>query len=100
MKALSPEREEPDLFILLTAAVLLRCWARWLRGFSASSVPYLLEHFIRRPGHLEHKADVLRVVLEPRPMDVVLEISGYLDQLPEVPWLGNRRVEFKIGSRL
>jgi hypothetical protein len=80
----------------LAAAALLRLWARWLPGFAASSVPYLIEGMVRRPGRLAVDAAGIQVELEPRPLDVVLRMAGYLADLEHVSWLPGRRVRFVI----
>jgi hypothetical protein len=76
---------------------LLRLWARWLRGFAQSSVPYLLRQFIRRAGRIEVRPDEIAVILRPAQLDVVLEMSGYLAPTPPVFWLAHRRVSFRIA---
>jgi hypothetical protein len=86
-----------DLLLGVMAAGLLRLWARWLRNFSGSSAPYLLEQFLHRPGTVFAGADEWRIALAPRPLDVVLEMAGYFDPLERVPWLGGRRLVF--GTR-
>ncbi len=87
---------EVDLAVGVTAVALLRVWARWLRQFAASSVPYLLEHFVRRPGRVHVDADRIRVEMAPRPLDVVLDMAGYTADLEQVPWLDRRRVQFRL----
>lgn len=87
---------DTDLSLNLAAMVLLRAWARWLHRFAASSVPYLLENFIRRPGWIHPGKDGLRVEMENRPLDVVLEMAGYTADLEAVSWLGQGRVRFQI----
>ncbi|HEY0111311.1 MAG TPA: hypothetical protein VGB67_16850 [Fibrella sp.] len=87
---------EADLIIGLMAMLLLRVWARWLRQFSDSSVPYLLKNFIRRPGRLFVNGDEILVVLEPQPLDIVLTMAGYLSAIEQVPFLNNRRVRFHL----
>lgn len=81
-----------DLLLGLLAAGLLRLWARWLRNFSESSMPYLLAHFIRRPGVVVSGGGELRIELAPRPLDVVLEMAGYFRPLARAPWLDGRLV--------
>jgi hypothetical protein len=83
----------------LAAFGLLRLWARWLRQFSDSSVPYLLEQFIRCPGRLYPGEAGLWVELEPRPLDIVVELAGYMAPLEGVPWLGGRTVYFRTAGR-
>ncbi len=87
---------EADLTTALAACVLLRAWAHWLRQFSASGVPYLLENFVRRRGRVSESPDGLLVELERRPLDIVIEMAGYLNELERVPWLGGRRVRFRL----
>jgi hypothetical protein len=83
----------------LVAFGLLRLWARWLRQFSESSIPYLLEQFVRRHGRLYPAAEGVWVELEPRPLDIVVELAGYMAPLEGVPWLGGRTVYFRAGGR-
>jgi hypothetical protein len=88
-------RPAADLLSSLTAIAVLRVWARWLRRFDQSSCPYLLTHFLRRPGRFLARPDEVLVQYEPRPLDIVLEMSGYFDQMERVSWLGGRRVRFQ-----
>jgi hypothetical protein len=77
---------ENDLPLDLIALTVLRHWARWLRGFSTASVPYLLSTFVRRPGGLTPADDgTLHVSLSRLPHDIVLEVSGCLDSF-ELQW--------------
>jgi hypothetical protein len=86
----------PDLIpAYLVAFGLLRLWARWLRQFSESRIPYLLEQFIRRPGRLYSGAGGVWVELESRPLDIVVELAGYMAPLEGVPWLGGRTIYFR-----
>jgi hypothetical protein len=86
-----------DLLLGVMASGLLRLWARWLRNFSDSSASYLLEQFLQRPGTVLAGPNEWRIVLEPRPLDVVLDMAGYFDPLERVPWLAGRRLVF--GAR-
>lgn len=93
---------EIDLPLDLIALTVLRHWARWLRGFGAASIPYLLATFVRRPGGLVATDDgTVRVSLSRRPHDVVLEVSGGLDSV-EIQWPWGpgrlRRIEFTMGA--
>jgi hypothetical protein len=88
-----------QLPLILTAIRLLQLWARWLPGISNSSVPYLLTNLIRRPGVIEIRGQSIDVVLRPAPLDVVLEMSGYLAEISAVPWLEGRKVTLRIDRR-
>ena len=84
-----------DLTVGLAASALLRLWARWLPQFAQASVPYLLSEFIHRPGWMSRRPDGLLIEVESRPLDIVLEMSGYLAELERVPWLGNQNIRFQ-----
>jgi hypothetical protein len=71
-------------------------WAHWLRGFSSSSVTFLADSFIRRRGRIYVDKDVILVELEQRPLDVVMEMTGYLADLERVPWLPGKRIKFVL----
>jgi hypothetical protein len=87
-----------DLALDIAAMVILRVWARWLRGFGAASIPYLLRTFIRRPGDLIVDGDVLVVRLRPRPHDVALQVAGYLAPFEPPDASGWRRLRFEIAD--
>jgi hypothetical protein len=73
-------------------------WARWLHGFSGSSIGYLLRQFIRRPGVVCDGNETIRVALQPRPLDMVLRIAGYFEPLARVEWAGERRIEIGLAA--
>jgi hypothetical protein len=79
----------------LLGGLLLRLWARWLRNFSGSSPEYLRANWLDRPGQVSIDARSVRVELEARPLDVVLEMAGYLAPLERLPWLAGRTVTFR-----
>jgi hypothetical protein len=89
-------RPDVDLSLNIIAGMLLRMWSSWLRGFSASSIPFLLENFVRRRGRLYGVRDGLMIELEGRPLDVVLEMAGYLDDLENIPWRPGWRLKFQL----
>jgi hypothetical protein len=85
-----------DLTIAWTASALLRIWARWLRQFANSSIPYLLDNFICRRGRVSLTDDTLVVELDRKPLDIILEMAGYTASLERVSWLGQRSVHFQM----
>jgi hypothetical protein len=87
-----------DLTVALTAIAILRVWSRWLRQFATSSIPYILENFIRRTGRLYTDDEGILVEMEPRPLDIVIEMAGYTAELERNAWFGKRRVQFRIGA--
>jgi hypothetical protein len=94
------ELPDVDLTLALTAINLLRVWARWLRGFATSSAPYLLENFIRRSGWVSMDEAHIQVELENRPLDIIIDMAGYLATLEKVAWLGGRDVGFQLRGSL
>jgi hypothetical protein len=85
-----------DLALDTIAIAVVRAWARWLRGFSAATVPYLFDTFIRRSGWLLADGDELIVQLEARPHDIALQVAGYLEPF-EAHHQGEwRRLRFEI----
>jgi hypothetical protein len=89
--------DEPDVLGAI-ADVVVRIWARWLRGFEQSSVPYLLDQLVRRPGVVTLGADRVTVELARRPLDTLLEVAGYLRPIEALPGLAARRVDFVVGA--
>ena len=87
-----------DLAIGLLAISLLRVWAHWLRQFGDSSVPYLLDQFIRRPGWISVRPDSTVIELASRPLDIVVQMSGYATEIEGVPWLGGRHIQYTMHS--
>lgn len=87
---------DAQITMALLSTVVLRVWARWLRQFSGSSVPYLIDNFIRRPGRVVTGKSAITVELERRPLDMVMEMAGYTAPLERVPWLGGKSVHFRI----
>ena len=85
-----------DLAMALLAVSVLRAWARWLPRFSQSSVPYLLENFIRRGGRVSVDANRIDIEMAPAPMDVIIEMAGYTSELEKIDWLGGRNVTYRI----
>lgn len=87
---------DADSTLSLVTCVLLRLWARWLGRFSSSSVPYLLENFVRRRGAVYVDRNGLLVELERCALDIVLEMAGYVAELERVPWFDSGRVRFRL----
>jgi hypothetical protein len=85
-----------DLSINLAALLLLRSWARWLPRFSTASVAFLLQNLIHRQGRVGVNGKTLWVELDPAPLDVVMEMAGFLGELAPIDWLGGRGVIYSI----
>jgi hypothetical protein len=87
-------------FLDRVAVRLLRTWARWLPALGNSSVPYLLNNFIRRAGTITINRHFIEVSLAPAPLDAIARLAGYLSETPATPWLANRPVRFRIDSQV
>jgi hypothetical protein len=66
------------------AHLVILAWSRWLPGLGNSTLAFLLEQLLRRGGSVRIADDSVRVVLDPRPLDVVLELAGYFEPLEGV----------------
>jgi len=84
--------------LTLIAIHLLRLWARWLPALGTSSVPYLLANLVRRQGEIDIRDRSIDVRLRPGPLDVVLQMAGYLNDIAAVPWLGDRKMSLRIEA--
>jgi hypothetical protein len=80
-----------------TAEAVVRIWARWLRGFERSSVQYLLDELVLRPGVVTIDPQRVTVELARRPLDTLLEVAGYLRPIEALPGVADRRVDFVVG---
>jgi len=88
---------DTDSAMILTSCLLLRGWAHPLRAFSNSTVAFLVQHFVRRPGSVSRCGRGLIVHLQPSPFDIVLEMAGYFQDVPHLPGLIHTCVSFHRG---
>lgn len=87
---------QADLQCASLALSLVRVWARWLNRFSDAGAAYLLDKLIRREGQLCIDVDTLAVVLDPAPLDVVIEMAGYCKDLERLDFIAARTTTFSI----
>ena len=71
-------------------------WATALYLSRQGHTVSIVDSFVRRPGHVARTGDDLFVQLEPRPLDVVLAIAGYTDELDLRPLYGAGRLRFEV----
>jgi hypothetical protein len=76
------------------AELLVREFARRLRGFQKSSRAFLVKNFLAQPGRIRLDEASIQVFLPAHPFQVVLQLSGMDDTVAQVSWLGGRRLEF------
>ncbi len=81
------------------AGALLRSWARWLPGLKEASAGFLLERCLRRAGAVRVSDSHIAVTLDPAPLDVVLQMAGYLQPIAALPWRHGRAVSFTVRRR-
>ena len=81
------------------ARTLLRSWARWLPGLKEASAGFLLARCLRRGGAVRVSDSHIAVTLDPAPLDVVLQMAGYLQPIAAVPWRDGRAVSFTVRRR-
>ena len=75
---------------------ILGAWTHWLPGLSDSSSAFLLANLVQRSGKICVDDRGVRVSLQRRPFDVVIEMAGYLETIERVPWLGDRNLSFQF----
>jgi hypothetical protein len=67
-----------ELTMIATGQVLIRAWGQWIPGLGRSSLRYMFDNFIDRRGTVRREGDEIRVTLERRELDAILELSGLL----------------------
>lgn len=93
-----PEALNFDTIISILSQIILRLFARRLKGFEGSGGAYLFKHFLLRTSEIRWDRRGVRVTLSPKPLDTVLRMSGLLDEIGGVEWLENRNVIFRLGG--
>ena len=78
------------------ASWLLRAWARWLPGLREASAGFLRAQCLARGGVVRRSTTRIDVTLDPAPLDVVLQMAGYLRPIEALPWCGGRAVSFAV----
>lgn len=74
------------------ARLVLRRFARGLRGFAESSAAYLAEQFINLPGHLLIDGEKIEAHLSRAPLGIVLQMAGQDGDRGPIPWLNSRHL--------
>jgi hypothetical protein len=79
------------------AAWLEARFAAALPGLTASSLGFLQEHFLRRPGRIVLNDSALHVALDPMPLRPVLEMSHLIgEDIARADWLGGHSISVVI----
>lgn len=99
-RSLAPDEQDARAPLASIASHLLRLWAHWLPGVAQSTAPWLLRQLILRRGVLRIDVRGIAVSLAPAPLDVVLEMAGYLAPIASLPWRADRGVTFAIDRSL
>jgi len=85
-----------DRLLAEVAALTMRAWARWLPGLGHAGTRFLAERCLRRAAEARVTDLSVDLVLAPAPLDVVVEMAGYLAPIERVSWLGNRAIRFSV----
>ncbi len=81
------------------ASIAIAAWSRWLKGVSGSGPGFMMRNFLRQPGRVRLiPGERIDVEIHPGPMDVVLELSGYLEPIEAIPWLDGIGLSVRIGK--
>jgi hypothetical protein len=91
-----PGSQATDLAVSRILSLLTHAWSHWLRGVAHSSVAFMVDNCLRRAARARITDSHIAVDLDPAPLDVVLQMSGYLGRLDAVPWLGDRSISFTV----
>lgn len=95
-----PCARQTDHCLAATACILLRGWAHWMPGVADSSPLFLLERTVRRAGSVCLSDQRILVEFDPAPLDIVLQMAGYLAPIDNVAWLSGRSVFFTLRDRV
>jgi hypothetical protein len=79
------------------AALVVRAWARWLPAVHGATIAFLVRNCLARAGRVRISETEIDVLLDPAPLDVVLEMAGCFRPLESVGWLGARRMSFAVN---
>ena len=79
--------------------LLVRAWARWLPALHDASLAFLVRNCLSRAARVRVTDAAVDVVLDPAPLDVVLEMAGCFRAIDAVGWLGGRRMSFAVTHR-
>ena len=80
----------------VVAALVLRRFAAGLRGFTQSSLGYLVRQFVHLPGTVCVSQGTIEVTLCRVPLGVVLRMAGRDGEQGTLPWLGDRRLVIRL----
>ncbi len=90
------KRIDFETVVSIVAELILKIFARRLRGFEKSSSTYIFENFLNRPSGILLNEDLIHVKLSKRPLDVILRMSILLEDINRVTWINNRDIRFTL----
>ncbi len=85
-----------DLWLTLLANGLYRVLARRLSGFEAAHPKQIFRRFLNAPARVRVTATEVHVQIRRCTHHPILLASGALDERPEIPWWGGRRLRVEI----
>jgi hypothetical protein len=89
-------RQDLDAHLAAWSARLMQHFAWKLGAFAGSSPQYLFRNFISAHAQCEVRPTTITVRFLTCPMQVVLRMAGFGRNQYALPWLGDRRLEFRF----
>lgn len=87
-----------ETVVSLAAELILKVFSRRLRGMERSSSIYIFNNFLFRPSEIQIERDLIHIILSKKPLDIVLRLSGLIDDTYQVSWLNNKKIKFSLGE--
>ncbi|MFQ5888370.1 MAG: hypothetical protein ACE5HY_06705, partial [Candidatus Hydrothermarchaeales archaeon] len=91
-----PEDTDFDTILNITKRLMYMNFSGRLRRFEKSNPEYIFKNFLYRQSEITVSQDIIHIKLSKRPLDVVLRLSGLIEDINRVPWLDNRSIKFTL----
>ncbi len=97
-EAFAATSENPDIESVLdiTTKLIYGHFTSSLSRFEKSSADYVFKNFLQRQSEIVVEQDTLHIKLAKKPLDLVLRMSGFLEEIQSVPWLENKSISFAL----
>lgn len=94
----TPGNPEFESVLDITTRLVYGYFAGSLRRFEKSSTEYIFKNFIQRQSEILLEQYTFHIKLSKKSLDLVLRMSGFLEDIQKVPWLDNRSIKFTLGN--
>lgn len=101
IKADLPKKNEDvnfDDVLEITTKIIYHNFAKRLRRFEKSNAEYIYINFLQRPAEIALEQDGISIKLSKKPLDIILRMSGSIEEINGVSWLNNKSVRFVLGA--